>query len=155
MASKTKQARSTIRHLTDAEIDAQIPAARAREAQAFADGQRAISAWYDEQTERVVLELSNGLALAVPARIVRGLQKATAAQRARLSLTPSGGGVMWAKLDVDISVPGLIAKSFGSSIAKELGRAGGRSKSDAKAQAAKANGAKGGRPRKKPVAETR
>jgi hypothetical protein len=140
-----------VRRLTDAEIDAQIPAARAREAQAFTEGQRAISAWYDAQAERVVLELSNGLALAFPARIVRGLQNATAAQRAQLSLTPSGGGVMWAKLDTDISVPGLIAKSFGSSIVKELGRSGGRSKSDVKAKASKTNGAKGGRPRKKPA----
>lgn len=151
MASKTKRAERTMRRLSDAEIDAQIPAARARDAQAFAEGQRAISAWYDAQTERIVLELSNGLGLAFPAQIVRGLQKASAAQRAQLSLTPSGAGVMWTKLDVDISVPGLIAKSFGSSIAKELGRSGGRSRSDAKAKAAKANGAKGGRPKRKPT----
>lgn len=154
MASATRQTKASTRRLTDAEIDAQIPAARAREAQAFAEGQRAVSAWYDAQTERVVLELSNGLALAFPARIVSGLQNATAAQRAQLSLTPSGGGVMWAKLDVDISVPGVIAQWFASSIAQELGRAGGRAKSDAKAKASKANGAKGGRPRKKPAAST-
>jgi hypothetical protein len=38
--------------------------------------------------------------------------------------------------------------------AQQLGRLGGRKTSEAKAAAAKANGAKGGRPRKTPNAET-
>lgn len=38
--------------------------------------------------------------------------------------------------------------------AQQLGRLGGRKTSEAKAAAAKANGAKGGRPRKNPKAET-
>lgn len=38
--------------------------------------------------------------------------------------------------------------------AQQLGRLGGRKTSEAKAAAAKANGAKGGRPRKTPKAET-
>lgn len=38
--------------------------------------------------------------------------------------------------------------------AQQLGRLGGKETSEAKAAAAKANGAKGGRPRKTPKAET-
>jgi len=38
--------------------------------------------------------------------------------------------------------------------AQQLGRLGGRKTSEAKAAAAKANGAKGGRPRKTPKADT-
>lgn len=38
--------------------------------------------------------------------------------------------------------------------AQKLGRLGGRKTSEAKTAAAKANGAKGGRPRKTPKAET-
>ena len=38
--------------------------------------------------------------------------------------------------------------------AQQLGRLGGRKTSEAKAAAAKANGAKGGRPRKTPKSET-
>lgn len=38
--------------------------------------------------------------------------------------------------------------------AQQLGRLGGKKTSEAKAAAAKANGAKGGRPRKTPKAET-
>lgn len=38
--------------------------------------------------------------------------------------------------------------------AQQLGRLGGRKTSEAKAAAAKANGAKGGRPRKTPKAKT-
>lgn len=38
--------------------------------------------------------------------------------------------------------------------AQQLGRLGGKKTSEAKAAAAKANGAKGGRPRKTPKSET-
>ena len=50
-------------------------------------------------------------------------------------------------LDADISVPGLIASTFGrNAAAVALGSAGGKATSLAKSAAARANGAKGGRP---------
>jgi hypothetical protein len=53
-------------------------------------------------------------------------------------------------LDVDVYVPGLVERTFGSRLfAAATGRGGGRTRSKAKAAAAKANGAKGGRPRKR------
>jgi Protein of unknown function (DUF2442) len=152
MAETTKPRDTTLRRLTDAEIDAQIPAARARAVTARAAGLRAKSARYDAATKRVVLELTNGTAFAFPARIVRGLQRATAAQRAKLALDPDGSGVIWDALDADISVPGVLAMTFGRDLAaRTLGKAGGQVRSAAKAKASQANGAKGGRPRKQPV----
>lgn len=147
MAETAKRNRAPARRLTDAEIDAQIPAARARESVAVKAGLRARTARYDAKSERVVLELTNGIALAIPVSLVRGLKRATAAQRAALELSPSGSGVIWEALDADISVPGLLASTFSrSGAASALGSAGGRVTSLAKAKAAKANGAKGGRP---------
>jgi hypothetical protein len=53
-------------------------------------------------------------------------------------------------LDVDVYVPGLVERAFGSRLfAAATGRRGGRRKSKAKADAARTNGAKGGRPRKR------
>lgn len=53
-------------------------------------------------------------------------------------------------LDVDVYVPGLVERAFGTRLfAAATGRRGGRRRSKAKAAAAKANGAKGGRPRNK------
>jgi predicted butyrate kinase (DUF1464 family) len=55
----------------------------------------------------------------------------------------------WEDLDADLSVPGLLLSSIGrSERLSELARLAGRAKSPAKAAAARANGAKGGRPRK-------
>ena len=53
-------------------------------------------------------------------------------------------------LDVDLYVPALVSGIFGTRawMTRELARIAGRTKSAAKASAARANGAKGGRPRK-------
>lgn len=136
--------------LSKAEILAQIPAARAREASERKTGLRAESARYDASTGFVMLTLTNGYLFGFPAAGVPGLEKATHKQRAALELSPSGAGVHWDELDADISVPGLLADAIGREASMSaLARAGGSVSSDAKAAAARANGAKGGRPRKK------
>jgi hypothetical protein len=55
-------------------------------------------------------------------------------------------------LDADLYVPELLDGLFGSRrwIAAQNGRTGGKAQSEAKAQAARSNGARGGRP-KKPI----
>ena len=52
--------------LTAAEIVAQIPAARTREAGARRAGMRAKSARYDARSARFILELTNGCAFMFP-----------------------------------------------------------------------------------------
>lgn len=152
MASTMKRTRRSVRDLTDAELDAQLAAGAARETEERAAGLRATSARYDAATKRVVLELTNGTAFAFPARIVRGLERATPVQRADLTLDPGGSGVIWDALDADISVPGILASMLGRSLAAStMGKAGGRVRSTAKANSSRANGAKGGRPRKQPA----
>jgi hypothetical protein len=59
-----------------------------------------------------------------------------------------GGGLHWERLDLDLGVPALVSSIFaGREWMAELGRAGGRRSSAAKATAARRNGRKGGRPR--------
>jgi hypothetical protein len=65
---------------------------------------------------------------------------------AAVEILGNGYGLHWEALDADISVPGLLAGIFGTKA--YMARLAGRTKSPAKAAAARANGAKGGRPRK-------
>ena len=135
--------------LSEAEILAQIPGARAREAQAHKHGLRATSARYDRTAERVVLELTNGCLFGFPVRSIPALRTATAPQRAAVEVDGSGGAVRWAALDVDLSVPGLLLSAVSPSERRQhLASMVGKSTSVQKATAARKNGAKGGRPRK-------
>jgi hypothetical protein len=133
--------------LSDAQILAQIPGARQQEAIAAAVGLRATAVHYDAASQQVVLTLSTGYGLMFPASRVPGLAHATAAQRSAVTLSPSGDGVRWLALNTDASVPGLVEEALGkTAVAQALGRRGGMVTSRAKALAARANGAKGGRP---------
>jgi len=131
------------------DILAQIPAARARAAAERKAGRRAVSARYDRLSGRIVMELSNGYLFGFPAKSSPYLAKATAKQLAAVELSPSGDGLHWDDLDVDLSVPGLLLSALGrAEQLTELARIAGRSTSTAKAAASRANGALGGRPRK-------
>lgn len=138
------------RTLSDAEILAQIPAARARERRERKQGLRASTARYDRASRRIILELTNGYLFAFPVRSVPSLNGATTSQLAEVQLDPSGSGLRWESLDVDLSVPGLLLSAVGvEERLRHLAGLAGRVRSDAKARAARANGRKGGRPRKK------
>lgn len=72
-----------------------------------------------------------------------------------IRISPSGYGIHFPKLDVDLYLPALIQGIFGTRAwMAERGRKGGQAVSKAKKAAARANGKLGGRPRKteKPVA---
>jgi hypothetical protein len=132
-----------------ADILAQIPAARARDARNRKAGRRATAAYHDRQNNRIMLELTNGFVFGFPVSSVPALAKASAKQLSQVELSPGGGGLHWDELDVDLSVPGLLFSSVGrSQKLTELARVAGQATSAAKAAAARANGAKGGRPRK-------
>lgn len=116
----------------------------------------AVSARYDGRRDRVIISLDTGVELAFPPDLAEGLQNASPADLAKIEISPSGFGLHFPKLDADLYVPALLKGVFGSKswIAAQLGREGGRSRSRAKVAAARANGKRGGRPRK-PTADTR
>ena len=88
--------------------------------------------------------------MAIPRRMVPGLDRATTLVLRSVGISPAGDALSWRSIDVDVYVPGLIERTFGTRLfAAASGRRGGRRKSKAKAAAARANGAKGGRPRKR------
>ena len=97
-----------------------------------------------------MVSLDNGLELAFPPRLAQGLEHATPAELGVIEISPLGDGLHWPKLDADLYVPALLQGVFGSKnwMARHLGSAGGRARSEAKAAAARENGRKGGRPRK-------
>lgn len=110
----------------------------------------AVKARYDRRTERVVVGLSNGVQIAFPVNLAEGLADASADDLNQIEITPTGLGLHWPKLDADVYVPALMQGVFGSKkwMAAELGAAGGRANTAAKAAAARENGRKGGRPRR-------
>jgi hypothetical protein len=107
---------------------------------------RAASARYDRQLDRMIVELTNGCTFAFPPRVAQGLEQATPEQLADVEILGVGYGLHWEGLDVDLSIPGLMAGIFGAK--SYMARCAGQATSPAKAAAARANGAKGGRPRK-------
>lgn len=128
--------------LTDAAIDAALERGRA----ARASEPRAAAARYDRASGRVIVDLENGCTFAFPPRLAQGLEGASDDQLAAVEILGRGYSLHWEELDVDLSLPGLMAGIFGTKA--WMARRAGQATSAAKAAAARANGAKGGRPRK-------
>ncbi|MEI6814781.1 MAG: DUF2442 domain-containing protein [bacterium] len=127
----------------------QLPTARAVAKREKDEGRRAIGAHYDRRTQRILVELTSGFLFGFPAASIPELAHAPIEQRARVTVSSGGGALHWPGLDVDLSVPGLLLASVGrKERLLELARFAGQSSSPAKAAAARANGAKGGRPKK-------
>lgn len=124
--------------------------AAARRGEALRQSGHAVRAEYDAGERRLVVGLSSGVTLLVPVELMEGLAEADPAALHEIEITPSGLGLHWPALDADVYVPGLMQGVFGSKrwMAAQLGAAGGRARTAAKAAAARQNGAKGGRPRK-------
>lgn len=111
----------------------------------------AVSARYDRRRSRVIVMLNTGVQLAFPTKLAEGLAGAPPESLAEIEISPAGLGLHWPQLDADVYVPALLQGIFGSKnwMARQLGANGGRSRTDAKVAAARENGLKGGRPRKR------
>lgn len=121
---------------------------RAREMQAAAP--KAVAAYYDRASGRVVIRLNSKLDVSFSPRDAEGLEHAKPSQLAEIEITPSGFGIHFPKLDADFYLPALLEGFLGSKrwMASRLGQAGGTSRSPAKKAASRANGRLGGRPKK-------
>jgi hypothetical protein len=101
----------------------------------------------------LILKMSDGHRQVIPREELQGLQSATKEQIARIEILGNGTGLHWPDLDVDFYVPGLLRGVYGNEKwMAEIGRSGGSVKSAAKKRAARVNGLKGGRPRRREVA---
>ena len=126
--------------------DAQIDAALAQGEKLQSAEPRAQSVRFDRQRRVFVVDLTNGATFAFPAHLAQGLEAASDDQLADVEILGEGYGLHWEQLDVDFTVPGLLSGIFGT--ASHMARRAGQATSASKAAAARANGAKGGRPRK-------
>jgi hypothetical protein len=131
---------------TDAEIDAAI--ARAKVYDQYRP--KAVAAKYRAKDDAIVVKLATGVELAIPRKLMQGLENATARQLGKVEIDDFGSLLHWESLDVDHYVPGLIDGEFGTrKWMSEAGKIGGLARTDAKRAAARKNGRKGGRPKRK------
>lgn len=141
---------------TEEELLKQLEEATERAAEADLREHRAVEAYYDRNARRIVVELTTGVTVLFPPELLQGLRGASPEALAAVEVSPYGTSLHWEDLDADFSVNGLISGIFGTRAwMADLGRKGGQVTSEAKAAAARANGMRGGRPRKiaaRPVA---
>lgn len=111
----------------------------------------ALSARYNRRRHRVVVQLNTGIELTFPTAPTEGLADALPDDLAEIEVSPSGLGLHWPRLNADLYVPALLRGVLGSRswMTAQVGAAGGKSRSPAKTGAARENGRKGGRPRRK------
>ncbi len=130
-------------------VDSQLVAATAAGKARLVRGDVATAVVYESRLKRLHVELASGVAVSVPVSKVQGLAGAAPALIKLVKLAGKGSSLHWAQLDLDVSVPDLVAGCFGTKAwMATLARQGGRATSKAKAEAARNNGKKGGRPRK-------
>jgi hypothetical protein len=129
---------------TDAEIEAALEKAKLHDRDP-----RALTVEHIRRLNLLIVGLSNGRRLVLPIEDLQGLGRATHKQIQNCELLGHGTGISFPEIDVDLHVPALIEGVYGNRRwMAELGKKGGRAKTEAKRLAAQANGAKGGRPKR-------
>ena len=124
--------------------------ARAKGEARAADPSAVVHARYDVARDAIDLEFRSGGVITIPRGVVPGLEDAPTTTLETISVSPAGDALSWPSLDVDVHVPGLVERAFGTRLfARATGQRGGQRRSKVKTAAARANGAKGGRPRKR------
>ena len=132
---------------TDAEIDRSIE--RAKDLQ---DEPRVTEVEYRPGAglDLLILKLSDGHRQLIPREDLEGLQGATREQIAQVKILGNGTGLHWPALNLDHYVPSLLRHIYGTTRwMAEIGRSGGSAGSAAKRKVSRANGVKGGRPKRK------
>jgi hypothetical protein len=108
---------------------------------------------YVPRRDAIELEFVGGGTMLIPRALIPELDGVSPAIIGSVSVSPAGDALAWRALDVDLYIPGLVERAFGTRVfAASNGQRGGHRRSKAKAAAARANGARGGRPRKQIVA---
>jgi hypothetical protein len=137
---------SVYREPSDADLDAEI-------ARALARGKAmkpmyAAEMRYDEKEEAFFLRLFSGVTVTVPRALIPRFGTLTLQELRGAHLAPGGNAII-VNDAVDYSIPGVLRLISGIA---EQRRAAGSVRSAKKAAAVRANGRKGGRPKKKTAA---
>lgn len=94
---------------------------------------------YDRRSGKVMITLNTGAVVGFPLSTLPGLEQATPDDLRRIDVEGGGYTLRIERLDADISVPQLLADQLGSTI---------MTRAVVRANASRANGQLGGRPRK-------
>jgi hypothetical protein len=125
----------------------EFAAARAAGALAERTEPRAVHAEYDAAKSVVLVQLRSGAWFGFPPSAVYELRGASNEDLSAVEVEAFGAGLHWEALDADVSVPGIIFDSLDAPAWWARWIAGRTT--EKKAAAARENGKKGGRPRKK------
>jgi hypothetical protein len=129
---------------TDAELDTLLEQSR-RNPKASA-----IEAGYLPASDRIMVLFDNGIEIRFPRASLEGLANASTEQLSHIVIE-GGIGLAWPSIGDDVAhyIPNLMdGFEVSCRVAAEMGRRGGAKKSSAKTAAVRANGKKGGRPKK-------
>lgn len=130
--------------------ESEIKTARRRHRERIASEPLAAAVRYDGRRDAIIVEMNNGASLVIPRPLMQGLEDATPAQLRQGEIGNDGTELYWPKLDAAFTIVSLLSGVYGSKRwMSEIGRRAGSVKSPVKAAAARANGARGGRPRKR------
>ncbi len=137
---------------TDAQIDAAVKRGRR-----LPKSVAAIAAIYLPDSDQIAVSFDNGTEIRFPRMGLEGLQTASSEQLSDIEIE-AGSLLVWTKIaegandDEEVAhyIPDMMDKFAPSGRAMgEIGRLGGSKTSPAKAAAVRANGRKGGRPKKR------
>ena len=132
---------------TDDELRCAIEAGRKRRT----TERRAASVRYDPGRDAIEIRKPrpDGAGVRLPKAMVEEFRDVPPLDMTKLRVSPAGYGIRLDEHDINISVHGLIgALATTADMAGSLGKIGGAAKTEAKRVSTRANGAKGGRPRK-------
>ncbi len=99
-----------------------------------------VSARYNRPSDTLDLGLRNGIQVRFPRAHIRELAAWLPKEIGRVDIQPGGDGISIRNLDVDISVPGLLADELGALFARAIGRRARGKTSEKKAASSRANG---------------
>lgn len=139
----------TTHRVTDAEYAAAIAAGRVGAGAEI----RAVTVRYVADRDAIELVTTTDAGFLIPRDWIGALQDTPTEALARLEVWPDGSAIALEERDIHISVDGLLTALLPAMLPARIVAAifsghGGRAMSDAKRGSARANGRKGGRPRK-------
>jgi hypothetical protein len=134
---------------TNTELQRAVAAGRQRRA----TQRRAAAVRYDPTRDTIEIDLTDGVGIRLPRSLLPEFRDVPPSEMPPIQVSPAGYGIRLDTHDIVVSVHGLIATlATPGDMAASLGKLGGTAKTKKKRDSARANGAKGGRPRKTPRA---
>lgn len=90
-----------------------------------------MDARYDKSRDRVDLLFNGGCAMSIPRNMIPGPERASTSKIEVILVSRAGDALSWPSLDVDVYVPGLVERAFGSRLfAAPTRRRSGRTRSN-------------------------